>query len=218
MNTMKAIAPILLGLASACALQACSTQQDKDRQAFEAGLREYLAQKGELCLAKYDWPIDVSEADAKVGTRDAVQMPVLEQLGLVTASDATTTRESADSTETVPVKRYALTAEGQKYFVKKPMHHPGPDGRAIVREGDFCAASLSLDKLVAWEPPTRSGDHAATVVTFTYKVDAAPWARDERAQRVFPMVARIIGGAGTLQLKEAFVQTEKGWRAKDLAG
>jgi hypothetical protein len=215
---MKTIASILFGLAGACALQGCSTQQDKDRAAFETGLREYLAQKGDLCLAKYDWPIDVSEADFKTGTRDAVQMPVLEQLGLVRASDATATRESADSTDTVPVKRYALTAEGQKYFLKKPMPHPGPDGRIVVRQGDFCVARLSLDRLVGWETPTHGGDHAETIVTFTYKIDAAPWARDERALHAFPMVARIIGGAGTLQLKEGFEQTDKGWRAKDLAG
>ena len=85
--------------------------------------------------------------------------------------------------------------------------------RAQGAQGDFCAAKLSLDKVVSWDLQQR---HA--VVTYTYKVDAAPWTRDSELQKVFPMVAGVVRGAGTATLQETFTLTDKGWIAVDLLG
>jgi hypothetical protein len=48
-------------------------------------------------------------------------------------------------------------------------------------------------------------------VTYTYKVDAAPWTGDADVQKAFPMVDRVVRGAGTMQLKQNFKRTEGGW-------
>ena len=56
---------------------------------------------------------------------------------------------------------------------------------------------LSLDAIVGWEPPQTAGGHKETTVTYTYRIAAAEWARNPEAQKVFPMVDRIIKGERT---------------------
>jgi hypothetical protein len=56
----------------------------------------------------------------------------------------------------------------------------------------------------------------ATSVVYTYKIDPAPWAKDADAQRVFPMIKRVIEGAGTMQLREGVHLTSKGWVADEV--
>jgi hypothetical protein len=51
---------------------------------------------------------------------------------------------------------------------------------------------------------------------YTYQVKAAPWTGDEELQKVFPVVAQVIRGAGSAQLQETFRKTETGWVAVDL--
>jgi hypothetical protein len=55
-----------------------------------------------------------------------------------------------------------------------------------------------------------------TSVVYTYKVDPAPWAKNADAQRAFPMVSRVIEGAGTMQLREGVHLTSKGWVADEI--
>ena len=47
----------------------------------------YLADHGDLCVGKFTWPPDVTLADREGGSNDAVQMPVLEHLGLVESTE-----------------------------------------------------------------------------------------------------------------------------------
>ena len=86
-----------------------------------------------------------------------------------------------------------------------------------ARNGDFCAAHLSLDRIVGWEL-RGSGPQRQAVVTYTYQVDAAPWTKDAEVQKVFPVVAGVIRGAGTAQLQETFAHGDAGWVAVDLQG
>lgn len=44
---------------------------------------------------------------------------------------------------------------------------------------------------------------------------AAPWMRTPEALRAFPMAARVIEGAGTMQLREGFHLTTDGWAPND---
>ena len=57
-------------------------------KALKPAVERYLAAKGDFCLGKFDWPIVVTEADRRHASRDALQMPVLEKLGLVVSTDA----------------------------------------------------------------------------------------------------------------------------------
>ncbi len=69
---------------------ACQDQQQAqvpNRDNFTVAVTDYLAQRGHLCIAKYDWPIDVTEADRQARSVDAQQLPLLETLGLVTGRD-----------------------------------------------------------------------------------------------------------------------------------
>jgi len=180
-----------------------------------AAMGKYLAQQGDFCLGKVDWPIDVSALDIEMGTRDAVQMPVLEKLGLVASTDGSALRKQgeAEESESVEVKRYALTEAGKKFYLDKEISSTTASGKRVVHHGDFCAGKLSLDKLVRWDKPTVVGEHTETTITYTYKIAAAEWTRDPDARKVFPMVDRILKGEGSMQLQQHFRLSGKSWIA-----
>jgi hypothetical protein len=190
--------------------------QDANQANFTTTINDYLARRGHLCLAKYDWPIYTTTEDRANGTRDAIQMPVLEKLGLVEGKDMLVERVDADGKKiTASARQYQLTLEGQKYY----LHIPEVVATATTRvthPADFCAASLSLDKVVGWERPMQMDGKTVTSVVYTYKIDPAPWAKDADAQRVFPMVKRVIEGAGTMQLREGVHLTDEGWVADEV--
>ncbi|HKB84418.1 MAG TPA: hypothetical protein VKD04_14595 [Burkholderiales bacterium] len=70
---------------------------------------------------------------------------------------------------------------------------------------------LILDRIVAWNTPQAAGGDRRTVVTYTYRIVAAHWARKPEIEKVFPMVGRIVKGEGTLQLEQLFRLTKEGW-------
>ena len=207
------IVPLLL-------LGACGKKSDATREHFEVGLRAYLERRGDLCLAKPTWPIDVTPHDVAVGTRDAVQMPVLERLGLVRSSEATADVTTGDGALPVEVRRYELTEAGLRDYRAREIGVNSAGER--VDAGDLCVARLSLAKVVGWEvAPAGSGaapgaERAHAEVSYTYDVAAAPWTRDPEVKRVLPMVARVVEGAGSATLKEAFTLTPDGWVADEL--
>jgi hypothetical protein len=189
-------------------LAACGGRADADRNSFTAAVKDYLDKRGDLCLGKYDWPIEVSAQEIQAGGRNAVQLPVLEKLGVVRSTGVSADEHPQEAAAPLVVRRYELTETGKKYYLKRA----GAGSRE--HPADFCAAKLSLDKVVGWEVH-RNGAQSEAVVTYTYRVDAAPWAQDADAQRVFPAVARVLSGAGKAQLREAFTLTGFGWAAKD---
>jgi len=204
-----AIVPLLL-------LGGCGRKTDATRTSFEEGMRAYLERRGDLCLAKNRWPIDVSPRDVAIGTRDALQMPIFERLGLVRSSDATVDVIGDDGSIPVAVKRYELTEAGLRNYRS---HEIGVNaaGERVAAE-DFCAAQLSLAKVVSWQLPAAvsPGDRQHAVVSYTYEVAAEPWARDPEIARALPLVARVVGGAGSMELEESFTLTPEGWVADDL--
>jgi hypothetical protein len=198
-------------------LAGCSGGKRELNQAnLTHAMNDYLARRGDLCLAKNSWPVFVTEAESKAGSRNALQMPVLERLGLVSALDATVEQVGEDGARSAAhARRYDLTAQGRRYYLARAPHKT-PSGNRFAEAGhDFCAARLSLDKVVGWAPSGSSGASEA-VVTYTYKVDPAPWAADAALRTVFPMVDSVIRGAGTMQLKEGVVLGANGWEARDL--
>jgi hypothetical protein len=190
--------------------------QDVSRENFTVTINDFLAQRGHLCLAKYDWPIYVTADDIAAGTRDAIQLPVLEKLGLVTGKDLVVERTDENGKKiTASARQFQLTTEGQKYYLHIP-EVVATAVKSVTHPADFCAATLSLDKVVGWERPTQLDGKTATSVVYTYKIDPAPWAKNADAQRVFPMIKRVIEGAGTMQLREGVHLTSKGWVADEV--
>ncbi|WP_051362084.1 hypothetical protein [Solimonas soli] len=190
---------------------ACDLNHDPraaTRQNFRHALEDTLAERGDICLAMFDWPLELTPAEAGAGTRHAVQLPVFEKLGLAT-STVVDVPKTADNPQGV-VKRYALTGEGRKYY--KPHPYTSRDGAGHAR--DFCVAHVRLERIVGWQLDTHDAAHPAAVVSYTYEIDPAPWLQDADARRVLPMVARAIEGAGgRLQLRQGFTLGEQGWVA-----
>jgi hypothetical protein len=208
----KLVLPLLL----ATALAACTRPPQASREAFSQAMNVYLAQRGDLCLAKSAWPIDVTQHEVDVGARNALQMPVLERLGLVSSSVATIDVDDEGTSHRIDVRRYALTAAGRRYVVTR---QAAGTANAGPKRSDFCAARLSLDKVIDWK--LGSGANGAlrmATVTYTYRVEAAPWTSDPGIRQVFPVVAGVIRGAGSAQLQETFAATDEGWVAVDLRG
>ena len=203
---------LILALLAAC--------QDKQalaptRANFTAAVADYLAQRGNLCVAKYDWPIAVADADRQTRSLDAQQMPALEALGLVTSRAASVTRHGASAA--LPGREYALTPEGQKYYLHVPVVVATPTEH-VVHPADFCVAKLSLDRVFGWEKPQTINGRVVSSVLFSYRiVDPAPWMSTQDARRAFPMAMRAIANAGTLQLRLGVHLTDKGWIADELS-
>ena len=181
-------------------------------KALKLALEKYLAQQGDFCLGKFDWPIDVSESEFSIGSRDALQMPVLEKLGLVSSSNASAMRKVDEVELAVPVKRFELTEKGQLFYLPK-QSVTGSIGKQLVHAHDFCAGKLSLDKIVGWEKPVMQGDSQRTTVSYTYKMAAAKWTQDPEVHKVFPLLAKVVNGESSMLLKQQFQLSGKSWVA-----
>ncbi len=193
---------LLLALLAGCGQSA--RVSDASEANFAQALHVYLAKRGDLCVNRGSWPIDITREEAAQGSRNSVQLPVLERLGLVRST----------AVEHSGARRYELTDAGRTYYLARApyKHDPGHP----VADHDFCAAHLSLKRVVRWDPPSAQTPGAETVVTYTYDIAPAPWTSDAEARRVFPMVDRVLRGAGSMELKETMVLTAGGWEAKDL--
>jgi hypothetical protein len=201
-------AAVALAAIALLALPACS-KPDPDaplRASFETGLRSFMANgHDQLCLGMYDWPIDLTEAEAGAKSRHAVQLPVFEKLGLA-KSTIVPVPKSAENPDGA-VKRYALTDEGRKYF--KPHAYTARDGAA--HQNDFCVARIALARVEDWKIDAQ---RQVATVSYTYSIEPAPWLQDAEAQRVLPMVAKVIQGAnGGLRMHQGFTQGPQGWVA-----
>ena len=192
--------------ATLCAVAAhANVPAAPSQKSLKPAVRKYLEEKGNFCLGKFEWPIAVSDEDRKAGTNNALQMPVLEKLGLVTVSD---------SPGDPSIRNYSLTKEGQKYYLTKQTITVNSAGQKIRHPGDLCPAQLQLDKVVAWDPPSVVEGKTQTTVKFTYRIaKAAQWTQDPEVRKVFPMIAKIIDSAGSQQLMQLFVWSGHAWVA-----
>lgn len=176
---------------------------EPSQEALSHAVTRFLMDHGDLCMAKYTWPRDVTPGDQQSQTNDSLQLPVLERLGLARSKDIPATAGAPAS------KRYWLTTKGKKYYLKKKRTTLGIHGDPEEHAGDFCIASLTLDKVVKWTAPDEPKLQAQRIVSYTYRVKAADWMSDAGAREVFPIVDRIIRGEGKLQMT-ATVQLQEG--------
>jgi len=171
---------------------------DKD---LVPAVKAFLADHGDLCLAWYTWPRDLTAADQQTGMNEAVQLPVLERLGIVQSTQI--------PAAAAPTQRYTLTAKGRQYYLRKKRTILNVHSQPEVHDADFCVAHLTLDKVVKWSPPESVNGYPETMVRYTYHIQAAGWMADPEAQKVFPVVDRIIRGQGKL-LMSASAQLQDG--------
>ena len=192
----------------------CTSKTEATRANFERGMQAYLAQRGDLCIGWSRWPIDVTDHAIAVGAADAVQLPVLERLGIVT-STVLPVRVGGRATP-FNVRRYRLTTKGGERYMERATHVlVVPDDPTAASRADFCVAKLSLAKVESWDVQ-KSPTATTATVNYTYTVEAPAWTADAGFRKVFPAVARVLGGAGTAQLVEGFTLTGAGWTANEL--
>ena len=201
----------LLATFALCA-GACHPKPETDpnaatRENFARGTVAYLAARGELCLGK-EFPLDVTERELASGARNAVQMPVLEHVGLVTSAHTMGQVTTESGPVAVPVTRFSLTDTGRQFY---RVHAGAAVGEK--QHGDLCVAKLSLGKVVSFD---MAEDKRSAVVSYTYHVEAAPWTRVPEVKAVFPAVDRVLVGAESALLKEGFTLTNEGWVANEL--
>jgi hypothetical protein len=202
---------VLLTVAVACRPK-IDAKTDPTRAAFERGVQAYLARRGDLCVGRPRWPIDVPVGAE--GTADAVQLPVLAELGLVTSA-VIDTRVGGAATP-FQARRYRLTSAGHRLYLDRDTRRPAaPDDARAPERADLCVATLTLDKVTRWEIQ-KDGPAPTALVSYTYHADAPAVARDPRFGRVFPAVARLLSGDGKAELVEGFTLTPGGWTANEL--
>lgn len=196
---LGAAASVLMLLA---ALVGCDNEEARfpSEANFTATTNDYLAQRGHVCLAKYEWPITVAAGSQDA---DAQQMPVLEKLGLVSGKDVDTARQ------------YALTDTGRKFYLQVPVVIRTTT-QTVTHPADFCAATLSLDRVIGWDPPQTRDGRTATSLLFTYRIAPEPWAATPQVQQAFPLLARAIQREGTMQMRLGVHLTRHGWVADEL--
>jgi hypothetical protein len=186
---------------------------DPSQKDLTRAVQAFLADHGDLCMAKYTWPRDVTPGSEETDVNDAAQLPVLEHLGVVQSVELPAPKQAGAASPQVapagPTRRYSLTAKGQAYYLKKKHTILGPHETLTEHDADFCVAHLTLDKIVKWSPPEPAHDHLETVVRYTYHIKAADWMSDPEAQKVFPIVDRIIRGEGS-RLMSATVALQDG--------
>lgn len=200
--------PVRRFAGAACLLVLLATLAGCDNEAarfpneanFTATTRDYLAQRGHVCLAKYSWPITVAAGSREP---DAQQMPVLEKLGMVTGKDVAAARE------------YALTEAGRQHYLQVPVVIRTTT-QTVTHPGDFCAATLSLDRLIGWDPPQTREGRTTTSLLFTYRIATDAWADRPEVLQAFPLLARAIQREGTMQVRLGVHLTPRGWVADEL--
>ena len=165
------------------AVQAAADQPSE--RELTGAVTQYLSDHGDLCVGKFAWPRVVTSQDQAAHSNDAVQLPVLERLGLVESTEI-----PAPAAGTA--RSYSLTAKGRRYYTQKKRITLGAHDQPVEHDKDLCVARLSLDKVVKWSPPETMHGHPETVVRYTYHVKSADWMADPQAREVFPVVDRII--------------------------
>jgi len=228
-------AGVAVGFMSVACLSQAGTAQPSQHEMTTA-VNQFLADHGDLCVGKFTWPRVVTAQDREAKTNDAVQLPVLERLGLVVArevsapasakpaswtpaagdtgaSAAAPGSEPGTATATAESgKSYSLTEKGRKYYLQKRRITVGAHDRPTAHDADLCVGHLSLDKVVKWSNPEQVHGHLETVVRYTYHIKAADWMEDPQARQVFPVIDRIIRHEDNM-LMSVTVRLENGkWR------
>ena len=181
---------------------------------LEQALRELLAQRGEICLARYDWPIDVSARDVAAGTRDAVQLPVMERQGLVVSEEGFVVYRTGDKEEKLPARRYRLTDLGRRSYEARETISRQPGGAVVTHHGDLCAGHLDLAEVVGVRVPAAiDGAPPTASVSYRYRFTPEPWVDHEAMRRVFPMLDRLLRGQGQLEMTQHFHFDGRAWVA-----
>ena len=193
---------------------ACTGVNEPSDTNFTKAINDYLVKHGQVCtVLDRQFPIDVPRSEQKELFGIGLKLGALEQASLLKATDTTAAVHGMldplrGSTPPQPVKRYALTAEGQKYFRQIPGTLGQPRG--------FCFGQMTVDTIVKWTEPTAVGSSSQTEVTYKYKiVNLAAWAERSDVQRAFPDIRSNLNGASKTAEQARLQLTSRGWEVPE---
>jgi hypothetical protein len=196
--------------ASLLILTACDSVKTPNQTNFTNAINGYLSRHGRACTAiDRQFPIDIPQSEQREQFGIAPKLTALEQAGLLRATDTTAVVHGMldplrGSAPPQPVKRYELTADGQKYFQQIPS--------ALGQTSALCYGQKTVDSIVKWTEPATVGTSTQTEVTYTYKiVDVAGWAERPEVQQAFSDIRTTISGVSKTTEVAGLQLTSKGW-------
>lgn len=202
---------IVLFVSSLLLVSGCNSAKKPGDSTFKAAINQYLYTNGKTCIpALHPFPIDIPVARLHDSSGTAAEMAALESAGLLHSNDTTAVVHGMldalrGSTPPQPVKRYEMTAAGEKYFQQYPT--------VIGQANGFCYGLKQVDSIVKWDEPVTQGSYSVTRVTYTYKLEQlADWATQPGIQSTFPVVKATLDQAKTDQEIDLHL-TNKGWEA-----
>jgi hypothetical protein len=200
----------LVSIAGLLALIACNSAKKPSDANFTKAINEYLTKHGEACtMIGRQFPVDVPRSEQTEQYGIGPKLVALEQAGLVHAIDTTAVVHGMldplrGSTPPQPVKRYELTADGEKYFQQI--------GGTFGQTSGFCYGQKSVDSIVKWTEPATVGTSSQTEVTYTYRiVDPAVWAERPEVQQAFSDIRTTVNEASRTTEVAGLQLTSKGW-------
>jgi len=169
-----------------------------------------LEKHGQTCTSlDYEFPIDIPRSALKGRYGLDPQLTALQAAGLVSEADTTAVVHGMldavrGMTPPQPVRRYQLTAEGQKYFGDVP--------GAFGKTGGFCYGQKSVDSVVKWSEPVTADERSRIEVTYTYKImNLATWAERSDIQQSFSDIRATVTGVSKVNQAIGLQLTNDGW-------
>jgi len=189
---------------------ACNSARRPSAANLTNSINQYLAKHGEVCTSiGRKFPIDIPASAQQSQYGFGPQLAALQQTGLVSETDTTAVVHGMldalrGSGPPQQVRRYQLTAEGQKFFQQVP--------GTLGPTSGFCYGQKTVDSIIKWTDPVTVDGNSRTEVIYTYEVaNLAPWAERPEIQQVFPDIGAMINGASKANQTVGLTLTDKGW-------
>ena len=187
----------------------CGGPKKPSESNFRAAINRYLSKNGKACIpVVQSFPADIPVARLNESSGTPLEMAALEKAGLLRSSNTMAVADGMldalrGPTPARPVKRYELTAEGQKSF-RKYLTLIGP-------MNGFCYGQEQVDSIVKWDAPSKQETDFVTAVTYTSKLEQiAGWANQPDIDRAFPVIKATVDETNINQIVGLHL-TNRGW-------
>jgi len=197
----------MLVVASLIAFSGCDGSKKPNESKLRNAINQYLHAQTRTCVTVDGrFPMDIP---AGAHTGESAELTTLEHAGLVQATNTTAVVRSLANSLSLsphkpePVKRYTVSAEGQRYL-QSILNGAG-------RSDAFCYGHEQVASIVNWTEPQTQGDYSETTVTYTGTVPAlATWAKQPEVEQTFPTIGSTLASIGRNQTVSLHL-TDKGW-------
>ena len=197
----------MLVVASLIAFSGCDGSKKPNESKLRNAINQYLHAQTRTCVTVDGrFPMDIP---AGVHTGESAELTTLEHAGLVQATNRTAVVQSLANSLSLsphkpePVKRYTVSAEGQRYL-QSILNGAG-------RSDAFCYGHEQVASIVNWTEPQTQSEYSETTVTYTGTVsDLAIWAKQPGVEQAFPTIGSTLAAVGKDQ-KVSLHLTDKGW-------